>query len=181
MTVTSLINWTLEKAQHLKSTQHEASDPYSGPSLGWLLSVVEPESVVPTKSGDQVARIASSPSILIPPEELVAPPSNEAVAPRPNELSDLAAVVPAISSLSEEKEVQQSVLMTAILKPSIRTAPTDRDRGIAFRWVLRDIKSNRLQWSPVSPEDLRTLIELDLIEMCENTPVLTKAGIAAIT
>jgi hypothetical protein len=178
MAVIGLINWTIEKAQHLKNAQHGASDPRSGPSLGWLLSNLESASVVPTKPNDQGARVASSPGILISPEEPVARPSSEAIAPGPN---DLAAVVPETSSPSEAKEEQQAALMTAILKPSISTASADRDRGIALRWLLRDIRSNRLQWSPVSPEDLQTLIELGLVEMCENTPVLTKAGIAAIT
>ena len=181
MAVIGLLNWTIEKAQHLKNAQHGASDPRSGPSLGWLLSTLESASVVPTKPNDQGARVSSSSGILISSEELVVRPSNEAVAAGPNELPDLAAVVPATSSPSEAKEEQQAALMTAILKPSISTASAHRDRGIALRWLLRDIRSNRLQWSPVSPEDLQALIELGLVEMCENTPVLTKAGIAAIT
>ncbi len=50
------------------------------------------------------------------------------------------------------------------------------DRAIALRWVLRDIKAERLKLSPVSESDLGTLTELGLIELQDDVPVLTKAG-----
>jgi hypothetical protein len=46
--------------------------------------------------------------------------------------------------------------------------------------VLRDIKSERTEFSPVSPDDLRTLIEMGLIEMQDDEPVLTNEGHRAI-
>jgi hypothetical protein len=39
------------------------------------------------------------------------------------------------------------------------------DRAIHLRWVLRDIVGKRTKLSPVSPDDLRTLIEMGLVEM----------------
>jgi hypothetical protein len=46
--------------------------------------------------------------------------------------------------------------------------------------VLRDIKGNRLKFSPVDRRDLRELIELGLVEMADAAPVLTNAGVKAI-
>jgi hypothetical protein len=56
----------------------------------------------------------------------------------------------------------------------------DRDRAVALRWVLRDIKNNRLKWSPVDQDDLRILIEMGLVEMRDSAPMLTSAGVSAI-
>jgi hypothetical protein len=50
------------------------------------------------------------------------------------------------------------------------------ERGIALRWVLRDIRGKRLRLSPVSDTDLSTLTELGLVEMQDDVPVLTDAG-----
>jgi hypothetical protein len=74
----------------------------------------------------------------------------------------------------------KSALLLAIVEPDIYTARTDRDRAVALRWVLRDIKNNRLKWSPVNENDLRTLIEMGLVEVLNDTPVLTNAGVNAI-
>jgi len=46
--------------------------------------------------------------------------------------------------------------------------------------VLRDIKGKRTKMSPVSPDDLRTLIEMNLIEMRDDVPVLTNQGDRAL-
>ena len=54
------------------------------------------------------------------------------------------------------------------------------ERAIALRWTLRDIKAKRLKLSPVSESDLRALIELGLIEMRDEVPVLTPAGHAVL-
>jgi hypothetical protein len=51
---------------------------------------------------------------------------------------------------------------------------------IALRWVLRDIRSNRLKWSPINQNDLRTLIEMGFVEMRDGLPVLTNIGSHAI-
>jgi hypothetical protein len=45
---------------------------------------------------------------------------------------------------------------------------------------LRDIKGKRTQLSPVSPDDLGTLIEKGLIEMRDEVPVLTNEGERAL-
>jgi hypothetical protein len=52
----------------------------------------------------------------------------------------------------------------------------DLERIIALRWTLRDIKAKRLKLSPVSDVDLRALIDMGLVEMRDDVPVLTNAG-----
>ena len=51
-------------------------------------------------------------------------------------------------------------------------AGLDLDTAIRLRWALRDIKAKRTKLTPVSPGDLKTLIELGLIEMREDAPML---------
>jgi hypothetical protein len=64
--------------------------------------------------------------------------------------------------------------------PDIYTAPTDRDRAIVLRWVLRDTKANRLNLSPVDQRDLLDLIDMGLVEIRNDVPLLTSAGDNAI-
>ena len=71
--------------------------------------------------------------------------------------------------------------------PSIRAeqaksllAGLDLDTAIRLRWALRDIKAKRTKLTPVSPSDLKTLIEMGLAEMCDDAPMLTNEGHQAI-
>jgi hypothetical protein len=57
-----------------------------------------------------------------------------------------------------------------------RLAGLDLDTAIHLRWVLRDIKAKRTNLSPVSPDDLRTLIEMGLVAMQDDVPELTDEG-----
>lgn len=65
-------------------------------------------------------------------------------------------------------------------QPDLKMAGVGLDRAIHLRWTLRDIKGKRTKLSPVSPDDLRTLIELDFIKMQDDVPVLTSKGHHAI-
>jgi hypothetical protein len=56
----------------------------------------------------------------------------------------------------------------------------DLTRAIALRWALRDIRGGRLKLSPVADGDLRVLIELGLVEMQDDAPILTAAGSNAL-
>ena len=69
-----------------------------------------------------------------------------------------------------------SKLLRAIVEPDTNTDRADRHRAISLRRALRDIKSNRLDWSPVSQYDLQILIIMGLVEMRNDAPVLTNAG-----
>jgi hypothetical protein len=74
----------------------------------------------------------------------------------------------------------RSPLQKAIVEPDIHTSRADRERAIALRWILRDINGNRLNWWQPLEEDLKILIEFDLVEMKNGLPQLTVAGRAAI-
>ena len=54
------------------------------------------------------------------------------------------------------------------------------ERAIALRWILRDIAAKRTKLSPVSASDLRELMELGLVEMHDDAPVLTSTGHAVL-
>ena len=151
------------------------------PALDNLLAVLEPEPMGQIAPEGPVALIAGIPPTV---EEPVARPSSAIVADtKPITGSDLPAAAPAVSSISAETLTAEpkSALLMAIVEPDIYTARADRDRAVALRWVLRDIKSDRLKWSPVDQDDLRILIEMGLVEMRNDAAVLTDAGIRAIS
>lgn len=54
------------------------------------------------------------------------------------------------------------------------------DKAIGLRWTLRDIQARRIKLSPMSEEDLQILTTLELIEVRDEGPVLTQAGIAVL-
>jgi hypothetical protein len=59
-------------------------------------------------------------------------------------------------------------------------AAFDLEKAIALRWALRDIVAKRLKLTPVNEDDLRTLTELGYVEMRDDTPVVTQAGLEAL-
>jgi hypothetical protein len=54
------------------------------------------------------------------------------------------------------------------------------DTAIRLRWALRDIKAGRIKLTPLSENDRMALIELGLIEMRDDQPVLTDEGHRAL-
>lgn len=60
-------------------------------------------------------------------------------------------------------------------------AKLDLDSAIRLRWVLRDIRANRLGMSPASSNDLATLVALGLVEMREELANLTTLGVRELT
>ena len=59
-------------------------------------------------------------------------------------------------------------------------AELDLDAAIRLRWALRDIKAKRTKLMPVNPGDLETLIEMALVEMRDDSPLLTNAAHQAL-
>jgi hypothetical protein len=180
MTEIDLVDWTIQEAQQLKAERREPSDVHDKSSVDKLLAVLERELAGRADPEGPVALIAGIPPTV---EEPVAHPSGEIVAAtKPVTGSDLPAVAPAVSSISAETlaEETKSALLMAVVEPDIYTARADRDRAVALRWVLRDIKNNRLKGSPVDQDDLRILIEMGLVEMRDSAPMLTNAGVSAI-
>jgi hypothetical protein len=54
------------------------------------------------------------------------------------------------------------------------------DRAISLRWTLRDILAKRTKFLPVADADLKSLLDMGLVEMHDGEPALTAAGVAAI-
>jgi hypothetical protein len=57
----------------------------------------------------------------------------------------------------------------------------DLQQTIDLRWTLRDIRAKRWKLSPISPSHLETLKSMNLIEMDDDDPALTKAGLDALS
>lgn len=72
----------------------------------------------------------------------------------------------------------QPIEIEADTAPKLASLPLDR--AIRLRWSLRDIDRRRTRLSPVSPEDLKLLTELGLIEVNGDVVALTTAGYLAI-
>jgi hypothetical protein len=60
--------------------------------------------------------------------------------------------------------------------PEPKLASLPRDNAIALRWTLRDIDRKRTKFSPVSPADLKLLMEMGLVEINDDTLSLTTEG-----
>ena len=56
----------------------------------------------------------------------------------------------------------------------------DRIEAINLRWSLRDISAKRWMLTPIKAAHMETLLEMGLIEMRDEIPVLTDAGLSAI-
>jgi len=87
---------------------------------------------------------------------------------------------PAPAAPPADNAAPMPALLRAIVEPSIYTARAERDRAVDLRWVLRDIRNKRLKNAPEVRNDLGVLIEFGLVEMQQDQPVLTKAGLKAI-
>jgi hypothetical protein len=54
------------------------------------------------------------------------------------------------------------------------------DNAIRLRWALRDISGKRVKLTPVDPNDLRSLIDMGYVEMKDDAPIVTGAGLEEI-
>jgi hypothetical protein len=57
----------------------------------------------------------------------------------------------------------------------------DLQEAIDLRWTLRDIRAKRWKLSPLNPSHLEKLQSMNLIEMRNDEPALTKAGLDALS
>jgi hypothetical protein len=57
----------------------------------------------------------------------------------------------------------------------------DLQQAIDLRWTLRDIKAKRWVLSPINPSHLEKLIALGLVEIRNDSPVLSNAGLDVIS
>lgn len=179
-----LVSWTLQEARQLSPERPMRGESEVSPLLGNLLEVLEGDR---GKSGSEGIRAVSIRSVQVAVNNPIAPPPSDIPeAPKAGTIAaDLqtythAAVPAAIQAARMSPALPMSPLLKALVEPDIDTAPADRERAIMLRWVLRDIKANRLRLSPVNQRDLRDLTDMGLVEIRNDIPVLTNAGADAI-
>jgi hypothetical protein len=56
----------------------------------------------------------------------------------------------------------------------------DLEQAIDLRWTLQDIRARRWKLSPLNPSHLEKLEAMNLIEMLDGEPALTRAGLDAL-
>jgi hypothetical protein len=173
-----LVNWTMREARQLSPEHHMHNEIEGSSSLNnILLGVLEGERGEPTPEAIRPINVRNV-QVTAVGSPTTRPPSEE---PKPEATSDLPAQTQAAPSAPEEgRPSPMSPLQKAIVDPDIYTALADRERAIILRWVLRDIKADRLKLSPIDQHDLRDLIGMGLVEMRNDAPVLTNAGVDAI-
>ena len=101
-------------------------------------------------------------------------PAPSTLSNQPNNVEpvvETAAVAPPSDAESAVRRAQQAKSLLAAL---------DLDTAIRLRWAMRDIRGKRTKLSPVSENDLATLIDLGFVEMREGTPRLTGLGVLAL-
>ena len=68
---------------------------------------------------------------------------------------------------------------TTAIQSILPLSSLDLDTAIRLRWALRDIKAKRTNLTPVSPSDLKTLIEMGLVEIREDAYALQRSSSSA--
>jgi hypothetical protein len=112
-------------------------------------------------------------------EEIVSATPLEPDVAKSIKVPDRPKVAPPIVAKESKAELKLPSLQT-VARPDILAGRVGRERAIELRWVLRDIKGNRLKWSPAREEDLKTLVEFSLVEVKDGLPRLTAAGLDAV-
>lgn len=182
-----LVNWTMRKARQLSSEDQTQRETDGSHLLDKLLEVLEHARIKPSDSAanpqETLPRAASETIVQLTENSPVATPPYEVDDwTEANSASDLPVSTQAAPlAPADVPAVPMSALLRAIVEPDPRRDhPADRERAIMLRWVLRDIKANRLKLSPVSQQDLQELINVGLVEMRNGVPLLTNAGVSAI-
>jgi hypothetical protein len=182
--------WTVADAIAMAAVQGEQSEePTSSREAGVetldaALHIRDVEVAQPLQATDQLLTDERARSYEI---ETTAPSVRTAAPIEPEaakalEASNRLMINPLAPSVSaEDRRIEpRSALEKAISEPDIYTRRADRDRAIELRWILRDIRGNRLKWSPPREHDLKVLIEFDFVEIRDGVPQLTNAGVSAI-
>jgi hypothetical protein len=145
----------------VETTAHP-TDAESGLSLQTKLLHTEMPAVVSTDT---------TPSAPILEKE---PPSHGSASYQP---ADAALTAKAVA---DTPPIDWESAVTRVEQAKSLLAEIDLNTAIHLRWVMRDIRSKRTKFSPVSADDLTMLMELGLVEMREEIPRLTGLGVLAL-
>src|SRR6266404_4739288 len=124
------------------------------------------------KLGEMAAKLFSDDSQ----SPAAAEPSQPSSVDREISIEDSSPAKAEFNATAPEAEDEGQNEPTLADQPGSPLARLDLDRAIHLRWTLRDIKAKRSKLSPVGPDDLRTLIEMGLVEMRDEVPALTNEG-----
>jgi hypothetical protein len=154
-----LIDWTIQKAMRLRPVERQTLSASNGPSSTDMMEVFEPERAkLSTEEKKQTPR---GPDIQTMAEQAATPfPRDVVVAvPKATDAERSPVVVSVGSSIAAETWLTEpySNLRKTVAQTTKQIDPT---RLIDLRWALRDIRSERLKWSPVSSNDLQMLFEM---------------------
>lgn len=205
MTDLDLIKWTIEEAARVKSERGEAGHLERRRPLDKLLAELEREPVAKSATPPDLGGLVgfADPELNgIRHEVRAAREGSPAPIEGPAEvgpaLDELAASIDRFAALERRYAAHlaestsaptmpaaadvapKPALLRAIVEPDILTARADRERAVDLRWILRDIRNRRSKNSPEIQNDLRVLIEFGLVELQQDEPVLTNAGLDAI-
>lgn len=174
-----LIDWTMQEARRLNPAHPVPTEPDITASLNRVLEALDYGPSKPN-ADDTIIQFPAVPSIELAANSS-APSPKETATPKLNAASNLLTSTETAPLPSQKLGAgTKSALLKAIVEPDIYTAPVDRDRAIVLRWMLRDIKSNRLKWSSINQHELRNLIDMGLVEIQNDEPVLTNLGVNAV-
>jgi hypothetical protein len=171
-----LIDWAVKEIRESGPQQRAVSEYEAKPTLNKPLEILEAVLRAELRHEENVDPPRISPQIE---KGLPDPISEVVVVPSPG-IACMATEPASLISTDVASDPKFS-LRKAIIAPDIFTSPFDRNRAIDLRWVLRDIKGNRLKLCPAGEEDLRDLIDLGLVEMRGDAPVLTSAGDSVVS
>lgn len=98
-------------------------------------------------------------------------PSSSPISNRPTDVAQTANAVAVTHPADTENAVER------VERAKMLLADLDLNTAIHLRWVMRDIRSRRTKFSPVSANDLKALMDLGLVEIREELPRLTGLGL----
>jgi hypothetical protein len=88
--------------------------------------------------------------------------------------------VPTTQAVAVASSADTESAVTRAQQAKSLLAELDLNTAVHLRWVMRDIRSKRTKFSPVSANDLTALMDLGLVEMRDGLPRLTALGVLAL-
>ena len=113
-------------------------------------------------------------------QAIVAGPSQTNPIAAENTTVDSAQVKLESAMATRAPEAERENEATTANQPIFPLSNLDIDTAIRLRWALRDIKAKRTKLTPVSPSDLKTLMEMGLVEMRDDAPMLNNEAHQAL-